>query len=417
MPVSPDYSAFVNNQTIDPSDVSTPITQVANFANGLETSLNSEISTRASADTNIVNGATALERLTFGTPQSVTINAGTFAASAKTRYIVDTQGAAATDDLDAITGLAVGQIVILQIANNARVVVIKHNLANGFFNLTGGDITLTDTNRTFMGMWNGSRCVQIGNPNLTLQLREFVDVAPVAVSALTVPDNAVVTTGYGAPWLAMVPGMAARNRFAIRASAAAVVSDMIATPATIGTAVFTEANQEDSTYINMATIATAGTVSGWATTFNLVQRRHSPTLNILVRTPADITSLRYWIGFFSAAITNVDDAAAGTQVMGFRFSTIAGDAGWRAICDDGTTATIGADTMPILTADTPYMLRIRVDGSGGGTVYFSVNNNTEMAINTNVPVAGQNLGLACYLVNQVAAARSLRFGRAECEFN
>jgi len=61
-------------------------------------------------------------------------------------YVLDTEGAAATDDLDTINGGQDGQIVILNSANAARNVVIKHNTGNIFNsqnnNATTRDITL-----------------------------------------------------------------------------------------------------------------------------------------------------------------------------------------------------------------------------------------------------------------------------------
>lgn len=56
-------------------------------------------------------------------------------------YVIDTEGAAATDDLDTISGGQDGQIIILNSANAARNVVIKHNTGN-IFNPNAFDITL-----------------------------------------------------------------------------------------------------------------------------------------------------------------------------------------------------------------------------------------------------------------------------------
>lgn len=56
-------------------------------------------------------------------------------SSRKEFYLIDTEGDAATDDLDSITGLAVNQVVELSPENNARTIVIKNGtaikLANG----------------------------------------------------------------------------------------------------------------------------------------------------------------------------------------------------------------------------------------------------------------------------------------------
>lgn len=56
-------------------------------------------------------------------------------------YVLDTEGAAATDDLDTISGGQDGQIIILNSANAARNAVVKHNTGN-IYNPNGFDITL-----------------------------------------------------------------------------------------------------------------------------------------------------------------------------------------------------------------------------------------------------------------------------------
>jgi hypothetical protein len=82
----------------------------------------------------------------LSTAQAATIATG--AITATSSYIVlDTEGAAASDDLDTINGDTAGQILVLTIANSARDVVLK----NGTGNLSiGGDITIGTTNDVVM---------------------------------------------------------------------------------------------------------------------------------------------------------------------------------------------------------------------------------------------------------------------------
>lgn len=56
-------------------------------------------------------------------------------------YVLDTEGAAATDDLDTISGGQDGQIIILNSANASRNVVVKHNTGN-IYNPNAFNITL-----------------------------------------------------------------------------------------------------------------------------------------------------------------------------------------------------------------------------------------------------------------------------------
>lgn len=71
-----------------------------------------------------------------GGPVALTISSDTITVTGTGWYTVDTQGAAATDDLSTILGTTVGDVVQLRIANASRVVTVKHNgttifLANG----------------------------------------------------------------------------------------------------------------------------------------------------------------------------------------------------------------------------------------------------------------------------------------------
>lgn len=88
--------------------------------------------------------------------QALTIATGviTPAASGASNLIVDTEGAAATDDLTNITQTNTddGQCVMLRCASSARVVVIKH-AAGGTGQITlktSGDFTLADTARHWL---------------------------------------------------------------------------------------------------------------------------------------------------------------------------------------------------------------------------------------------------------------------------
>lgn len=75
---------------------------------------------------------------------STTIAAG--AVTAPSSYFrIDTEAAAATDDLNTITApLISGVVVIMQSYDNARAVVVKHNTGNMLLN-GGADFTLNNT--------------------------------------------------------------------------------------------------------------------------------------------------------------------------------------------------------------------------------------------------------------------------------
>lgn len=76
----------------------------------------------------------------WGLPIEVTLNAGGIAIlNGAGYYQVNTFGDAVTDDLIQITGLSVGEVVVLEAADDTHTVVIKDN-AN--LNLTGIDFSL-----------------------------------------------------------------------------------------------------------------------------------------------------------------------------------------------------------------------------------------------------------------------------------
>lgn len=113
------------------------------------------VSFGALAVNNLTSTNQSLANLTLGnkfnaTPISATIASGVI-TYAGMNMVVDTEGAAATDDLDRITGGVAGDILILKQTNNARKIKIKF-LSGGGASVdeintpTDTDIQLTDDN-------------------------------------------------------------------------------------------------------------------------------------------------------------------------------------------------------------------------------------------------------------------------------
>lgn len=75
---------------------------------------------------------------------TLTIATGAVTIAAYSQYLIDTESAAATDDLDTISGGVDGKLLVLRIVNAARDVVLKHNTGN-IYNPAGQDITLSAT--------------------------------------------------------------------------------------------------------------------------------------------------------------------------------------------------------------------------------------------------------------------------------
>jgi hypothetical protein len=82
------------------------------------------------------------EPLYLGSAPTLTIDSGVVAiTNISANYIIDTESAAATDDLDTINGGVDGEKIIIGIANDARNVILKHNTGN-IFNPNTKDIEL-----------------------------------------------------------------------------------------------------------------------------------------------------------------------------------------------------------------------------------------------------------------------------------
>lgn len=142
--------------------------------------------------------------------------------------------------------------------------------------------------------------------------------------------------------------------------------------------------------------------------FTLFQRRHDIDAQFIIIAPTTLTNVRVWVGLTSAAFGDVD--THGGHCAAFRFSSVAGDTGWRACTRDGATQTTSANIGTVVSA-TEYRLRIRCVLAGTPTVYFSVNGGAETAQTANLPTSSQDLGFGVCCVAQAASARNVSFGR------
>jgi len=75
-------------------------------------------------------------------------------------YAIDTEGSAASDDLDTISG-ADGQIIIIRAANADRTIVVKHGSGNIYLK-SGADISLDDATDALILCCDGSRWFDLG---------------------------------------------------------------------------------------------------------------------------------------------------------------------------------------------------------------------------------------------------------------
>lgn len=425
---------------------------------------------------NTLNGVQAFDAVTVGIAEALTIASGVITA-AKTHVVVDTEGAAATDDLDTINSPAEGKIIFLRIANTGRTVRLRHGAGN-LRTTTGKHFTLdttemvvqlTGTAATWLVSTVPAQTINLGGvasstlsggaftkTRTTHQLipssgtydtlttinggqdGDILIIRPQPGMAIRVQNGAALALSGGRDrWLSssdrslmlhfsnnvwrdvsptnhLTPRPGFRNWWREKAAAATYEATGIASGTNAGAGAVTNANAADGTFVSQAIAASSGTFGGRrSTTFNLTRRAHEPVFTAVIKTGSPVTNLRLWVGLFSAMVTNVDTIAAGTQAAAFRFSTVAGDVTWRGICNDGTTQSSAVDSGVAVAENTKYKLTLRFTGSAVG---FSINDDVEFFVTTNLPATTTDLGFVVTAITTTNSAKSLDISDIYCEY-
>lgn len=360
----PPYSPFTNGNLGNATNLNLRHTEVQSQVESLRT------------------GLSGFTLQSFALPGSALVISNDSITVTQSRHLVDTQGGASSDDLSTIN-VTTSFIPVLAIScvSSAKVVIVRHNIGNIWLN--GKNFTLDDPLKVLYVIWNHTLSKWcMFNP-------------PVQLDTIPTPGT--------------------RGFFTWRASQALVTTMLSAAPTVAGTV--TESIQSDAAYVNVASSATINSLFGVYILGSLVRRAHNPIIEVLLRTSSDISSQRIWVGLFGASgVANVDTQVAGSGIIGFRYSSAAGDTGWRPVCnDDSGNQTVGT-AIGTVSVSTRYKLRLRVD-SANGIVYFSVNNSAEVTLNTNLPPVGTNLGSGLAAYNLVAVSRSVLFSRFYAEFD
>lgn len=202
-----------------------------------------------------------------------------------------------------------------------------------------------------------------------------------------------------------------RSAFTVRATNATRISSGITTSAFGASAAV--ANDNTTSYTGYTSTGLTGSFAGLeSTSFQEIRPDYSPIFAAVIKTDSTITNVRYWIGFISATLTNADDQAG--AYAAFRFSTVAGDTGWRAIVDNGTTQTVSSN-IGTVAASTQYKFEIQIDYANTKT-YFRVNGGAWTTISV-IPPSGTNLGVCVELVVTSNSARVLNFSRFDGNHN
>lgn len=172
-------------------------------------------------------------------------------------------------------------------------------------------------------------------------------------------------------------------------------------------------NDSGNTFTKNTTGASPGSVVSTNLGSSLipaVRPAYSPIIEFILKTGSDITLQRQWWGIGSTPFISNNDTLA-NKFIGFRYSTAAGDTGWRPVLNDGSTQNTGTAIGTVL-ADTVYKLRFRIDDAAA-IVYFSVNDSAEQSLNTNYPAASTDMIAIFGLYTLDSAARSILVSRME----
>lgn len=125
-------------------------------------SVNTPLGQLDSAITNFRDGANTFTQLSVGTDTTLTISAGAITVT-RSRHLVDTEAAVASDDLTDINGGVEGDLLLLSIVNAARVVVVKHDTAKIFL-AAQTDFSFSAVQQQLLLVHDGTRWCEVQTP-------------------------------------------------------------------------------------------------------------------------------------------------------------------------------------------------------------------------------------------------------------
>lgn len=162
------------------------------------------------------------------------------------------------------------------------------------------------------------------------------------------------------------------------------------------------------------TAASANALSGWRMTGAQAWPDHDPDYVYRIRTGSSVANIRMWVGAFASLPAGTVDAPTG-RAVGFRFSTVAGDAGWRGFYSDSASSLTLTSSLLAVAASTIYDMRIKVSDDGT-LITFTVNGVSDTLVPTSF--TGANLTTLLQVgADGGGAARFIDFCRCHVETN
>lgn len=385
---------------LEKAGFATPVTPISSggmlrFAKSIEEHLN-----------DLLNGRLPFERELFAAATELTISSGQITTTQHIHTVKAESGT--TDDLAWITSDNNKSIILKAKAGHS--IAIRHNAGNI---LVPGGVALGISGNVIVKLWCADNywCVTgCFHPKINNSATSDPGSSDDASKGYSINSLWINTTRDRA-WMCVDASLSAavwklinpaKNWYISRAMPSNNTLDIGCVNAQSGTA----GNGTDSsnTYTKLTSAASIGNAIGWAnTTFNLTRLDHDPVFECYIKTDADISAMRMWIGFASADVTNVDTLAAGTKFVGLRFSTVAADGGFKPVLNDGTNQSVGT-ALNTVAINTAYKIRIRVD-SANARAYFSVNDGAEQVLSTNFPAITTEVTRIIRLIVTTASAR------------
>lgn len=183
-------------------------------------------------------------------------------------------------------------------------------------------------------------------------------------------------------------------------------------PSISGTA--SNTSGDDAPMMTYTSAGSSGSANGVVgASFNSTRRAWQPDDSFIVKTPADLTNIRIWVGLASGALDASADPAV--HIAALRYdTTVDGTAFFRSVTKDGTTANPTTTSLAV-AANTVYRFRLVL---GASAVTFLSSDadgvETEIAVHTaNLPSASAALLWYVRGIPTSASARAIGFGRFE----
>jgi hypothetical protein len=250
-------------------------------------------------------------------------------------------------------------------------------------------------------------------PGAPLSSAALDDLSDVDLTGLADGDVLTYDSGSGL-WVPSAPSGGSsdpywydRRHWRHQVNAAASAYESLLLPSTI-TGSGTTSAATDGNYF-LINLAGTSTVSLLPSSFGWMSRDARGIWVCRFKTGSDITSIRFWLGLFTASPASASDPAS-HHIAAFRYDTgVDGTAFWRTVTKDGTTINAAASSIAI-AADTIYIFRIELDASA---VRFYSGTTLVATHTTNLPTSSQTMGPCITLTPLVVASRSFRYARQE----